>query len=106
MTIGARGVEGHPDSQDPSQESDRSFDFTQTSLARALGLLDSDPASPDDSQELTLGLARGRATSPEVASRLSLSLEDSQEGQIPTGGNFLDQGGDEGQDAGVNGICI
>jgi len=44
-------------------------------------MLDSDPPSLVDSQELPLELARERAMSPDLADRLSLSLDDSQEGQ-------------------------
>ncbi len=98
INTGARGLEGHPESQDASQESDRSFDFSQTAFARVLGMLDSDPASLVGSQELTLGLAREGAMSPDRANRLSLSLDDSQEGQATTGGNILRQYDDEGQD--------
>ena len=44
-------LEGHVDSQEVLQENDWSFDYSQTVFARALGLLDNDPASPADSQE-------------------------------------------------------
>jgi len=44
-------------------------------------MLDSDLLSLIDSQELLLELARERAISPDLADRLSLSLDDSQEGQ-------------------------
>lgn len=93
----ARDLEGHVDSQEVSQENDGSFDYSQTAFARALGLLDDDPASPADSQELTRGLARERAVSPSLANRLSLSLDESQEGQAPAGPNIL-QHDDAGRD--------
>jgi len=44
-------------------------------------MLDSDPPSLVDSQELPLELAQESAMSPDLADRLSLSLDDSQEGQ-------------------------
>jgi len=75
----AGGLEHHQQSQDASQGSELSFDYNQASFARALQMLDSDPLSLDNSQELTLGLAPERPASPDFASRLSLSLDDSQE---------------------------
>ena len=72
-----------------SQENDRSFDYSQTAFTRALGLLEDNRASPVDSQELTSGLARVRAVSPSLANCLSLSLDESQEGQAPVGLNIL-----------------
>jgi len=44
-------------------------------------MLDSDPPSLVDSQELPLELARESAMSPDLADHLTLSLDDSQEGQ-------------------------
>jgi len=77
----ARGLEEHRDSQGGLPERDRSFDFSQRRIARALGMLDSDRPSLVDSQELPLELARENAMSPDLADRLSLSLDDSHEGQ-------------------------
>ena len=101
----AGDLEEHLDSQEESQENDGSFDYSQTAFARALGLLDDDPASPVDSQELTRGLARERTVSPGLANRLSLSLDESQEGQATAGENIL-QHDDEGQndEDGENGV--
>ena len=81
--------EGHVDSQEVSQENNRSFDYSQAAFTRALGLLDDDPPSPADSQELTRGLAQERAVSPSLADRLSRSLDESQEVQAPAGPNIL-----------------
>jgi len=77
----ARGLEEHRDSQEGSQESDRSLDFSQRSIARALGMLDSDPRSLVYSQEVPLERARESAMSPDLADHFSLSLDDSQQGQ-------------------------
>ena len=81
------------------------FDYSQTAFAWAHGLLDDDPASPVDLQELTRGLARERTVSPGLANRLSLSLDKSQEGQATAGENIL-QHDDEGQnnEDGENGV--
>ena len=95
-----RDLEGHLDSQEVSQENDRLFNDSQAAFASGLGLLDDDPASPVDSQELVRGLVRERAVSPSLANRLSLSLDESQEGQATAGPNILqhDNGGQEDED--------
>ena len=72
----AEYLEHHQHSQDASQSSELSFDYNQGAFTRALQMLDSDPLSLDNSQELTLGLAQERTASPDFASRLSLSLDD------------------------------
>jgi len=77
----ARGLEEYRESQEGSQESHRAFDFSQRSIARVLGMLESDPPSLVDSQELPLELALLSAMSPDRADCLSLRLDDSQEGQ-------------------------
>jgi len=74
----AGGLEHYRQSQDESQGSQLSFDYNQASFAQALHVLDSDPVSLDNSEELTLGLAQEGPGTPGFASRLSLSLEDSQ----------------------------
>ena len=66
----------HQYSQEASQSSKLSFDYNQGAFTRALQMLDSDPVSIDNSQELTLGLAQERTASPDFASCLSLSLDD------------------------------
>ena len=93
----ARDLEEHVDSQEESQDNDGWFDNSQTDFARALGLLDDNPASPADSQELTRGLVRERAVSPSLANRLLLSLDESQEGKAPAGPNLV-QHDDAGRD--------
>ena len=80
-----------------SQENDWSFDYSQTAFACALWLIDNDPAGQADSQKLTSGLARERAVNPSLANRLSLSLDESKEGQAPAGPNIL-QHHDAGRD--------
>ena len=68
-------------------------------------MLDDEPASPADSQELTRGLAQERAVSSCLANRLLLSLDESQEGQPPAGPNILqhDDAGPDDED-GEDGI--
>jgi len=85
----AGGLEHYRQSQDASPVSELSFDYNQASFAQALQMLDSDPVSLGNSQELTLGLAQEGLATSGFASRLSLSLDDSQ-------------GSDEG--VGVNGF--
>ena len=70
------------------QEKDRSSYYSQTAFALALGLLDDDPASPVNSQELTSGQGQERTVSPGLANRLSLSLDESQDGQATAGRIF------------------
>jgi len=75
----AGGLEHYRQSHDASQGSELSFDYNQASFAQALQMLDSDPASLGNSQELTLGLAQEGPATPGFASPLSLSLDDSQD---------------------------
>ena len=96
IRTGTRRMEEHLDSQNASQASDRSFDFSQTAIGRALGMLDSDTVSIDGSQEMSLGQAPESATSPDQASRLSLSLDDTQERQTSAEGGIVRQHGHEG----------
>jgi len=70
--------------QEASQTSNMSFDSSQTAFAQSLLMLDSYPHSQDNSQELTLRLEPESAQSPDLASSLSLSLEDSQGPDGPT----------------------
>jgi len=72
-------LEHYRQSQDASQGSELSFDYNQASFAQALQMLDSDPVSLRNSQELTLRLAQEGPATPGFASRLSLSLDDLQE---------------------------
>jgi len=74
-------------SQDASQGSERSFDYNQASFAQALQMLDSDPVSLGNSQELRLGLAQEWPVTPGFASQLSLSLGDSHESDAGVGQN-------------------
>jgi len=50
-------------------------------------MLDSGPLSLGNSQELTLGVAQEGVATPGCASRLSLSLDDSQESDSGVGEN-------------------
>lgn len=79
-----RALSLEEDWEDPNQPqgTDTSFHFSQTSIARELGLLDSDPLSPSHSREWTVGPPGGRPMSPSQSSRLSLSLEESQESEV------------------------
>ena len=96
IITGARGLEGQLESQDASQESARSLDFSQTAFARALQGLDDDPAPVtfDDSLDLTLEREHESAINPDPPSHLSLNLDDCQDRQAAAGGNAR-QHGDE-----------
>jgi len=83
----AGGLEHYRQSQDVSQGSELSFDYNQASFAQALQMLDSDPVSLGNSQELTLGLGQEGPATPGFASRLSLSLDNSQESDSGVGEN-------------------
>ena len=50
-------------------------------------MLDSDPVSLGNSEELTLGRAQEGPATPSFTSRLSLSLDDSQESDAGVGEN-------------------
>jgi len=73
------GLEHYPQSQDAYQGSELSFDYNQRLFAQALQMVDSDPVSIGNSPELTLGLAQEGPATPDFASQLWLSLNDSQE---------------------------
>jgi len=83
----AGGLEHYRRSQDASQGSKLSFDYNQASFAQALEMLGSDPVSLDNSQELTLGLAQEGSATPSFTSRLSVSLDVSQESDGGVGEN-------------------
>jgi len=83
----AGGLEQYRQSQDASQGSEVSFDYNQASFAQALHMLDSDPVSLGNSEERTVGLAQQGPATPGFASRLSLSLDDSQESDAGAGEN-------------------
>ncbi|PUU72117.1 hypothetical protein B9Z19DRAFT_1139707 [Tuber borchii] len=89
-----RVLEGHQESQDASQESAKSFDFSQSAFARALRGLDAESVTFDDSLDLTLEQEQESAANPDLASRLSLNLDDFQEDQAAAGENVR-QNGDE-----------
>ncbi|PUU74246.1 hypothetical protein B9Z19DRAFT_1133590, partial [Tuber borchii] len=82
------------ESQDASQESAKSFDFSQSAFARALRGLDAESVTFDDSLDLTLEQEQESAANPDLASRLSLNLDDFQEDQAAAGENVR-QNGDE-----------
>jgi len=83
----AGGLEHYRQSQDASQGSQPSFDYNQGSFAQALQMLDSDPVSLGNLQELMLGLAQEGLATLGFASRLSLSLDDSQGSDAGVGEN-------------------
>jgi len=83
----AGALEHYRQSQDASHGSELSFDYNQASFALALQMPDSDPVSLGNSQELTLRLAQEVPATPGFASRLSLSLDDSQESDAGVGEN-------------------
>jgi len=61
--------------QKTSQTTNMSFDYSQRAFVQVMRMLDSIPPSLDNSQELILGLEPWSAQSPDLASRLSLSLD-------------------------------
>jgi len=83
----AGGLEQYRQSHDASQGTELSFDYNQASFAQALQMLDSDPVSLGNSQELALGLMQEGPATTGFASRLSLSLNDSQESDAGVGEN-------------------
>jgi len=83
----ARGLEHDRQSQDASQGSELSFDYNQALFAQALQMLDSDPVILGNSLELTRGPGPEWPATPAFASRLSLSLDDSQESDVGVGEN-------------------
>jgi len=83
----ARGLVYDQQSQDTSHVSELSFDYNQGPFAQVLQMLVSDPVSLGNSQELTLRLAQERPPTPGFASRLSLSLDNSQESHAGVGEN-------------------
>ena len=64
----ARYFEHHQLRQDASQSSELSFDYNQGAFTRTLQMLDSDPVSLDNSEELTLRLVQERTASPDFTS--------------------------------------
>jgi len=81
------GLQDCPQSQDASQGSELSFAYNQASFAQALQMLDSDPVSLGNLQELTRGLVQEGPSTRGFASRVSLSLDDSQERDAGLGDN-------------------
>jgi len=82
-----RGFRALPAESDASQGSERSYDYNQASFAQALQMLDSDPVSLGNSQDLTLGLAQEGSGTPGFTSWLLLSLDDAQESDAGVGEN-------------------
>jgi len=83
------GLEHYRQSQGASQGSKLLFGYNQASFAQALQILDSDSVSLGNSQEVTLGQVQEGPATPGFASRLSLSLDDSQESDSGMGENSL-----------------
>jgi len=83
----AGGLEHYGQSQDASPGSELSFDYNQASFDQVLQMLDSDPVSLGNSQELTLRLVQEVPATLDFASRLSFSLDDSQESDAGVGDN-------------------
>jgi len=83
----AKCSEHYRQSQDASQGSELLFDHNQGSFAQGLQMIDSDPVSLGNSQHLTVGLAQEGPATPGFASRLSLSLDDTQESNAGVGEN-------------------
>jgi len=83
----AGGLEHSRQSQYASPGSELSFDYNQASFAQALQMLHSDPVSLGNSQALTLRLAQEVPATLDFTSRLSLSLDASQESHAGVGEN-------------------
>jgi len=75
--------------QETSQTTDMLFDYSQTTCVHALRMLDSSPPNLENSQELTVGLEPESVQSPDLASPLSLSLDESQDCLPPVSDNTL-----------------
>jgi len=69
------GPGGPPGNQFNLQETVSSFDFSQTAT-QLLSFLDSDPQTPDDSQDVAVGLALDHTVTPTTFRQLALSFED------------------------------
>ena len=84
-----RALEEQQKSQDASQESARSLDFSQTAFARLLQGLDDNPAPVtfDDSLDLTLEWEDESSINPDPPSHLSLNIVNCQDRQAAAGGN-------------------
>jgi hypothetical protein len=74
----------HQERRNPSPETDNWFDLSQTSVARELRVQDSDPLSPDDTEDPTVGPTADSGMSHSQSRGVSLSLGDDR-GDI---GNF------------------
>jgi len=81
-------LEHYQQSPDTSQGRELLFDYNLALFAQALQMVDSDPVSLGNSQELTRGLPQEGPAMPGFASLLSLSL-DSQEGHTAVWENGL-----------------
>ena len=85
------------DSLNPSQETDGSLDFGQTSVDLESRVLDSDPASPEDRCRQAEETAPESVRSPDPSSRLSLSFEDFQPRETtPVDGGNIQQDAEDG----------
>ena len=73
--LGIGALAAPPGNQFDSQETVSSFDFTQTAT-RLPSFLDSDPQTPDGSQEVAMGLTLDNTVTPTTLRQLALSIED------------------------------
>jgi len=73
--------------QKTSPMTDMTFDYSQTAFAHALPMLNSSPSGLDNSQKLILALEPESVQSPDLASILSLSLNESQDCLAPVSDN-------------------
>jgi len=74
LRIGA--LAGASDNRNDSQETVTSLDFSQASATRLLSFLDSNPQTPDGSQEVAVGLTLDNTVTPTTLRQLALNLED------------------------------
>jgi len=73
--LGIGALAAPPGNQFDSQETVLSFDFSLTAM-RLLSFLDSDPLTPDGSEEVAMGLTLYNTVTPTTLQQLALSIQD------------------------------
>jgi len=99
--LGIGALEAPPGNRFNSQETVSSFDFSQTAT-RLLSFLDSDPQTPDGSQEVAMGLTLDNTVTPTTLRQLALSIEDvesQEEAAVHSEPSDMEQGQGRSNDA-------
>jgi hypothetical protein len=99
--LGIGALAAPPGNQFDSQETVSSFDFSQTAT-RLLSFLDSDPQTPDGSQEVAMGLTLDNTVTPTTLRQLALSIEDlesQEEAAVHSEPSDMEQGQGRSNDA-------